>query len=166
MQGICSIEGSCSSSFHCKCCSCSCKSCYCQCKCKSRSYNTGPRLGPVFGPQAKKTEAANRSPAAAADAAGTESDDVEQRDAGRASSSRGVGTGRGRGRGRVKQKAVRLQPHEVRRPAPHLVATGATGQLEVPLEDPVDRPAKKLKHVSTEGKVVSIATGPCIVFPR
>ena len=44
--------------------------------------------------------------------------------------------------------------------------TRATGQLEVPLEDPVDRPAKKLKHVSTEGKVVSIATGPCVVFPR
>ena len=89
---------------------------------------------------------------------------------GRASSARGVGTGRGQGRGRVKQKAVRLQPHEVRRPAPRLVATSvatwATGQLEVPLEDPVDRPAKKLKHVSTEGKVVSIATGPCVVFPR
>ena len=98
------------------------------------------------------------------DPAGIESDDLEKRDAGRASSARGVGNGRGRGR--VKQKAVRLQPHEVRRPAPRLVATGATGQLEVPLEDPVDRPAKKLKHVSTEGKVVSIVTGPCVVFPR
>ena len=105
--------------------------------------------------------------AAAADAAGTESDDVEQRDAGRTSSARGVGNGRGRGRGRVKQKAVRLQQHEVRRLAPRLVATGATEQLEVPLEDPVDRPAKKLKHVSKEGEVVSIETGPssCVVFP-
>ena len=102
--------------------------------------------------------------AAAVDPAGIESDDLEKRDAGRASSARGVGNGQGRGQ--VKQKAVRLQPHEVRRPAPRLVATGATGQLEVPLEDPVDRPAKKLKHVSTEGKVVSIATGPCVVFPR
>ena len=103
---------------------------------------------------------------AAADAAGTESDDVEQGDAGRASSASGVGNGRGRGRGRVKQKAVRLQPHEVRHPAPRLVATGAAGQLEVLLEDPADRPAKKRKHVSKEGKVVSIATGPVIVFPR
>ena len=106
--------------------------------------------------------------AAVVDPAGIESDDLEKRDAGRASSARGVGNEheRGQGRGRVKQKTVRLQPHEVRRPAPCLVATGATGQLEVPLEDPVDRPAKKLKHVSTEGKVVSIATGPCVVFPR
>ena len=104
--------------------------------------------------------------AAAVDPAGIESDDLEKRDAERASSARGVGNGRGQGRGRVKQKAVRLQPHEVRRPAPRLVATGATGQLEVQLEDPMDRPAKKLKHVSTEGKVVSIATGPCVVFPR
>ena len=71
--------------------------------------------------------------AAAVDPAGTESDGLEQRDAGRASSARGVGNGRGQGRGRVKQKTVRLQPHEVRRPAPRLVATGATGQLEVPL---------------------------------
>ena len=44
------------------------------------------------------------------------------------------------------------------------------GQLEVPLEDPADRPAKKLMHVGKEGKVVSIATGPscchcCVVFP-
>ena len=102
----------------------------------------------------EKTEEANRPPAAAAaDAAGTQSDDVEQQDAGRASSARGVGNGRGRGRGRVKQKVVRLQPHEVRRPAPHLVATGTTGQLEVPLEEPVDRPAKKIKHASKEGKV-------------
>ena len=100
------------------------------------------------------------------DPAGIESDDHEKRDAGRASSARGVGNGRGQGRGRVKQKVVRLQPHEVRRPAPRLVATGANGQLEVPLDDPVDRPAKKLKYVSTEGKVVSIATGPCVVFPR
>ena len=128
------------------------------------SANASP--APTTRAQAKKTEAANKPPAAAAaDAAGTESDDVEQRDAGRASSARGVGTGRGRGR--VKQKAVRLQPHQVRRPAPRLVATG---QLEVPLEDPADRPAKKLKHVSKEGKVVSIATGPscchcCVVFP-
>ena len=98
--------------------------------------------------------------AAAADAAGTESDDVEQRDARHTSSARGVGNGRGRGRGRVKQKAVRLQPHEVRRLAPSLVATGAMAQLEVLLEDPVNQPAKKLKHVSKEGKVVSIATGP------
>ena len=106
--------------------------------------------------------------AASADAAGAESDDVEQRDAGRASSAHGVGNGRGRGRGRVKQKAVRPQQrHEVRRPAPRLVATGTTGQLEVLLEEPVDRPAKKLKHVSKEGKVVSIATGfsCCVVFP-
>ena len=125
------------------------------------SANASP--APTTRAQAKKTEAANKPPAAAAaDAAGTESDDVEQRDAGRASSARGVGTGRGRGR--VKQKAVRLQPHQVRRPAPRLVATG---QLEVPLEDPADRPAKKLKHVSKEGKVVSIVTGPssCVVFP-
>ena len=97
------------------------------------------------------------------DSAGTESDDLEQCGAGRASSARGVGNGRGRGRGRVKQRVVRLQPHEVRRPAPLLVATGATGQVEVPLEDPMDRPAKKLMHVSKEGKVVSIATGPCVV---
>ena len=71
--------------------------------------------------------------AAAVDPAGTESDGLEQRDAGRASSARGVGNGRGQGQGRVKQKAVRLQPHEVRRPAPRLIATGATEQLEVPL---------------------------------
>ena len=74
--------------------------------------------------------------AAAVDPAGTESDGLEQRVAGRASSARGVGNGRGQGRGRVKQKAVRqlrLQQREVRRPAPRLVATGATGQLEVPL---------------------------------
>ena len=104
--------------------------------------------------------------AAAVDPVGIGSDDLENCDAGRTSSARGVGNGPGQGRGRVKQKAARLQPHEVRRPAPRLVATGATGQLEVPLEDPVDRPAKKLKHLSTEGKVVSIATGPCVVFPR
>ena len=100
------------------------------------------------------------------DPAGTESNDLELRDAGRASSARGVGNGRGRGQGRVKQKAVRLQQHEVRRPAPRLVATGATEQPEVLLEDPMDPPARKLKHVSKEGKVVSIATGPCVVFPR
>ena len=47
----------------------------------------------------------------------------------------------GRGRGRVKQMAVRFQPHQVRRPAPRLVATG---QLEMPLEDLADRPAKNL----------------------
>ena len=74
--------------------------------------------------------------AAAVDPAGTESDGLEQRDAGRASSARGVGNGRGQGRGprgRVMQKEVRLQPHEVQRPAPRLVATGSTGHLEVPL---------------------------------
>ena len=69
--------------------------------------------------------------AAADDPAGIESDDLEERDAGRASSARVVGNGRGQGRGLVKQKAKRLQPHEVRRPAPRLVATGATGQLEL-----------------------------------
>ena len=51
--------------------------------------------------------------AAAVDPVGTESDGLGQRDAGRASSARRVGNGRGQGRGRVKQKAVRLQPHEV-----------------------------------------------------
>ena len=56
--------------------------------------------------------------AAAVDPEGTESDGLEQRDAGRASSARGFGNGRGQRRGRVKQKEVRLQPHEVRRPAP------------------------------------------------
>ena len=63
--------------------------------------------------------------AAAVDPAGIESDDLEKRDAGRASSARGVGNEheRGQGRGRVKQKTVRLQPHEVRRPAPRLVAS-------------------------------------------
>ena len=101
--------------------------------------------------------------AAAADAAGTESDDVEQRDARHTSSARGVGNGRGRGRGRVNQKAVRFPQHEVRRPVTLLVATGATGQLDVPLQDQMDRPAKNFKHVSKEGKV---ATGPCVVFPR
>ena len=69
--------------------------------------------------------------AAVVDPAGIESDELEKRDAGRTSRARGVGNGRESGRGRVKQKAVRLQPHEVRRPAPRLVATGATGQLEL-----------------------------------
>ena len=35
----------------------------------------------------------------------------------------------------------------------------------MPVEDPMDRPAKKVKHVSKDGKVVSIVTGPCVVFP-
>ena len=62
------------------------------------------------------------------------------------------------------ESSRRLLGSEVRRPAPRL---GTTGQLDVPLEEPVDRPAKKLKHVSKEGKVVSIVTGPssCVVFP-
>ena len=121
---------------------------------------------PITWAQAKKGDAANKPPAAAAvDPAGTESDDLEQRDAGRASSARGGGKGRGRGRGsRIKAKAVRLQPHEVRRLAPRLVTTGTTGQLEVPLEDQMDRPAKKLKHVSKDRKVVSIVIGPCVIL--
>ena len=58
--------------------------------------------------------------------------------------------------GEGEQKTVSLQQHEVRRPAASLVATGTTGQLVVQLEDPMYRPAKKLKHVSKERKVVSI----------
>ena len=72
----------------------------------------------------------------------------------------GLERGQGRGAGsRIKARTVRLQPNEVRRPAPRLVATGTTGQLEVPLEDPLDRPAKLIKHVSKDGKMVSVATG-------
>ena len=94
------------------------------------------------------------------DTADTESDDLELRDVGRASGARGheglarLG-GRGRGTGsRMKALAVRLLQHKVRRPAPRQVITGTTGQLEVPLEDPLDRPAKRIKHLSKDGKVV------------
>ena len=37
-------------------------------------------------------------------------------------------------------------------------------QLEAQLEDPLDRPAKRTKHVSKEGKVVSIARGPFVIL--
>ena len=36
-------------------------------------------------------------------------------------------------------------------------------QLEAPLEDPLDRAAKRTKHVSKEGKVVSIAIGSFVI---
>ena len=107
---------------------------------------------------------ASKTPAAAVDIAGTESDDLELRDVGRASGARGPGglaRGRERGTGsRIKARAVRLQSHEVGRQAPRLVTTRTTGQLEVPLEHPLDRPAKRIKHVSKDGKVVSVALGP------
>ena len=63
----------------------------------------------------------------------------------------------------MKARAVRLQQHEVRHPAPRLVTTGTTGQLEVPLEDlldNLDRPAKRIEHVSKDGEVVSVSIGP------
>jgi hypothetical protein len=94
--------------------------------------------------------------------AATESDDHDhdQRCIGRTSDARGRGRlGRGRRRGagsRVKAQAVRLQPLKIRRPRP--VSTGAAGQLQMPLDDPLDRPAKRVKHVSKHGKVVSAAT--------
>ena len=94
----------------------------------SCSYNT------------KKAEAINKpTAAAAADSPGTESDDLEPRDAG------------------SRWNRTRVQ-HQIRRP--RLVATGTKGQLE----DPMDRPAKKLKHVSKDRKVVSIVTGPCVIL--
>ena len=74
-------------------------------------------------------------------------------------------TDEGKGEGESSRRRLGSS-RTTRGPAPRLVATGATGQLEVPLEDPVDRPAKKLKHVGKQGKVVCIATGPCVVFPR
>ena len=76
-------------------------------------------------------------------------------------------TDEGEGEGKSSQKAIRLQQNEVQHPAPRLIATGATGKLKVQLEDPMDRSAKKLKpeQMSKEEKVVSIATGPCVLFP-
>jgi len=95
--------------------------------------------------------------------AATESDDHDhdQRCIGRTSDARGPGLrdvdGLDEAGSLVKAQAVRLQPHEVRRPRP--VSTRAAGQLEVPLDDPLDRSAKRVKHVSKHGKVVSAATG-------
>ena len=75
--------------------------------------------------QAKKADAANRPPVAAVDTAGTESEDLELGHA-----TGGVlARGRGRGTGsRIKARAVRLKTHEVRRPAPRLVATEQRGK--------------------------------------
>ena len=103
----------------------------------------------------KKADAAT-SLAAAVD---TESDDL---DLGRTSGTRGHG-GIARGRGRetgslIKARAVTLKQHEVRRQAPRLVATGTTGQLEVQLEDPLDRPAKLIKPTDTVCRWVLIIT--------
>ena len=151
LQGIRRIEGSCSCSFHCNCYLCRCASPV------PASADASP--APTTRAQAKKAEAANKPPAAAAaDPAGTESDDLEQRDAGRASSACSL-KGRGRGAGsQIKAKVVRLEQHQI-----SLVAAGTTGQLDVPFEDPMDRPAKKLKHASKDGKVFSIAMGLCVI---
>ena len=130
------------------------------------SADAGP--APTPREQSKKTDAANKTPAAKVDTAGTESDDLELRDVGSrlgcvsgARGHRGLARGRGRGTGsRMKTRAVRLQPHEVRRQAPRLVTTGTTGQLAVPLEDPLDRLAKRIMIMCKDGKVVSVAIAP------
>ena len=103
--------------------------------------------------------------AAAVDPAGIESDDLEKRDAGRASSARGVGNGRGQGRGRVKQKAVRLQPHEVRRPSSGRHRGNRATRSASLKTQWIDLP-RNLSMWASKGKVVCIATGPCVVFPR
>ena len=41
---------------------------------------------------------------------------------------------------------------------------GTNAQLEVPPEYPLDRPAKRIKHVSKDGKVVGAATGPWVIL--
>ena len=51
-------------------------------------------------------------------------------------------------------------------PGPSAGRNRTTGQIEMPLEDPLDRPAKRRKHMSKDGKIVSatLTQGPGVIL--